>query len=658
MKGFKAQGLFFFLVLQFLLSHPLSATVTSQPTDFTVVISSKELEQIKDIYHLRGDVVISRVSPPPRGISRLNAQEVIYNSRTKDADLRGSLFYEDDLMTIKAERAELNLETLTGVLYDAEIIFKKDYMRIVTPEVHKISEDRFIFKKAMFTRCDGLIPDWCIKGRDVDFIRDDRVTARDATFNIKGIPVFYTPYLWAPALTERKTGFLIPSLGYSQSRGFELRQPFYIVLGGHADSTLLLDLYTERGIGKGLEFRLRGFPEDYLDLWIYHIRDTSLERDFHELRLSQNWEAQTDQGYLREFLSLRTATPDFYSLYIPHWWQGNGRESQLTRFLSSSSEVSYSRGPVRFFLSGLYWQDLKDRTDTVAQTLPEAGIILYPRSYKGLHYFLEARAGNFLREEGLKGQRLLLSPGLSYSAGGTLVLNQSLNLRINKYWLDGSGDNTDQRGLSWLRYQAVLLTGLERRYKALTHIIEPSLRFLREEGLGHQEPIDQPFDIRDEYKRRSELEMEVLNRFLFQSSTLLLRLSQPYNTLNGEWLPLRAEAFYSNRSFNTTLYIDYANKEGSLKTITFKTGLKVKGLSLSVSQRYSEDLKLHFLSTSANYDISKALAMNSTIWYDLTGGGLRNLLTGLSWKRQCWRLNLRYIQTPGDYSFHISIDLF
>ncbi|MFN3740968.1 MAG: LPS-assembly protein LptD, partial [Thermodesulfovibrionales bacterium] len=408
--------------------------------EFPVEISSEELTEQKGIYTLKGNIKIIKATDSE--ITRLQAEEGLYDSINEVAELKGNVYYEDNELSIKAVRAIINLRDRTGILYDAEIVFKKDYMRITSPEVKKISEDHFVFKKATFTTCEGPVPDWCIKGRDVDFIKGDRVTSKNATFNIKGIPVFYTPYIWAPALTERKTGLLIPSFSYSDRLGFELKTPFYIVFGENADSTVVLDIYSERGIGKGLEFRYRGFPEDYLDLWAYHIRDSKNKKDFYEFLLKQQYsklespQAVTDSinapiqfPSFREILSIHTVTEDFFNTYNPL------REVGLTRFLSSVAEISYTRPSSRFFIYGQYWQDLERDSSIVSQRLPEAGIFLYPsKLYDNLSYWLEARAGNFLREEGIKGQRIFLAPGIMHSAGEKIVLSQSLNLRGIYYW--------------------------------------------------------------------------------------------------------------------------------------------------------------------------------------------------------------------------------
>lgn len=662
-----------------------SRSGSQELSEFPVKISAQELTEQKGIYTLKGSINIIKTTDSE--IMQVQAEEGLYNATNAVAELKGNVYYEDSGMSIKASRAILNLRdriggesNSSGVLYDAEIVFKKDYMRITSPEVQKISENHFVFKKATFTTCAGPVPDWCIKGRDVDFIKGDRITSKDATFNIKGIPVFYTPYIWAPALTERKTGLLIPSFSYSDRLGFELKTPFYIVLGENADSTVILDLYSERGIGKGLEFRYRGFPENYLDLWAYHIRDSKMEKDFYELLIKQEYyQLGAPQGLtdpltyttsplhqftnspikypsFREFISIHTVTEDFFNTYNPL------REVRLTRFLDSAAEMSYTGPSSRFFIYGQYWQDLERDTSIVSQRLPEAGVFIYPsKLHDKLSYWLEARAGNFYREKGIEGQRIMLSPGIIHSVGERFVLSQSLNLRGNYYWLKNQGTNEGfqkERSLSEIGYSLKLSTMLYKRYGEFMHTVEPSIGFIRKEILSSERTLEEPFDIRDIFKKTSEIDMDLLNRFHWPDTVFQIRFSQPYDALDsGRWLPFTGEASLRIKRFHAELKAEYDIEEELIKTLTFRTGLAMERFRFSIAERYSQDLKVLFLSTSIFYDISRALSLNSTLWYDMKGEGLRNFLSGISWKRQCWTLNLRYIQTPEDYSILASIDL-
>lgn len=73
-------------------------------------------------------------------------------------------------------------------------------------------------------------------------------SAANSLFFVKGVPVFYIPYLWFPINTERKTGFLFPTFGHSQDSGYKLYLPFYLNLAPNYDAFITPKIYSKRGV--------------------------------------------------------------------------------------------------------------------------------------------------------------------------------------------------------------------------------------------------------------------------------------------------------------------------------------------------------------------------------------------------------------------------
>ena len=71
--------------------------------------------------------------------------------------------------------------------------------------------------------------------------------AGDAALAIFGAP--------APLDDRRVSGFLFPSIGFSDKRGFDLTVPYYLNLAPNYDATLMPRLMTDRGLMLGGEFR-------------------------------------------------------------------------------------------------------------------------------------------------------------------------------------------------------------------------------------------------------------------------------------------------------------------------------------------------------------------------------------------------------------------
>ena len=73
-------------------------------------------------------------------------------------------------------------------------------------------------------------------------------TAHDAKVYFLDVPVIYTPWLEFPLSNERKSGFLTPTIGSTQIRGFEFSAPYYFNLAPNYDATVTPRIMTRRGL--------------------------------------------------------------------------------------------------------------------------------------------------------------------------------------------------------------------------------------------------------------------------------------------------------------------------------------------------------------------------------------------------------------------------
>jgi LPS-assembly protein len=81
------------------------------------------------------------------------------------------------------------------------------------------------------------------------------------------VPALYTPFISYPIRKDqRSTGFLLPSFGYSERRGYELTTGFYWAMGRSADQTFSLDFYSKAGYGLGHELRWVGAASSHWTL--------------------------------------------------------------------------------------------------------------------------------------------------------------------------------------------------------------------------------------------------------------------------------------------------------------------------------------------------------------------------------------------------------
>jgi|Deesub1362A_J573_1020465.scaffolds.fasta_scaffold00045_127 LPS-assembly protein len=596
------------------------------------IISADSIEQKGTSYTAEGSVRIQR------GDAVLQADKASYDQSTADAEAEGNVFYEDQKVTIKADRAVLNLRTKTGVLYNAEILIKEGNYHIRGAKVEKTGENRYFLKNASVTTCDAPLPAWCLRGSDVDIIIGDRLKAKHASLAIKGIPLFYTPYVWAPILTERKTGFLIPTVGYRKSKGIYIRQPFFWAISENRDATFYLDLYTLRGVGKGIEYRYIE-RADLSGLFnIYHLRDRELKKDFTEVRASHR---QTGGWLDLNLVNHR----EFYRLYEPYL------ELSSKRFLESEAEMSMHAGNSRLYLTSQYLFDLKDGTDqsSIPQRLPEAGFFYAPKRLGPVVLTVSSTVSNFWVKQGDDTKRFDIYLRAFHSAGRGPSLLQTFGARHSVYDTD---DTFSRRSYD---YSAVLKARFIRDYRNITHAVEPSLSYRYVFVDGKEPPF---FDSVELVSETSVAEASLTSRFMDSKGEFAtLRLIQPYDFKRGEnhLLPLRLDASVQ-RLLRFRTSVSYDVNKGLLESVDSDVGIDLPKASVSVGQSYARGGDLRLYSLSIEYSPAAVFALNSSIWYDAKRG-LREFKAGLRYQRQCWGVTMRYVKKREDYSLFLTINL-
>ena len=140
-----------------------------------------------------------------------------------------------------------------------------DRSRLAGNAARRLGGNRFELRRAVYSPCDlckenpSAPPLWQFKARE---ITDDKETKliefRDATLEIDGWPVFYTPYLSAPdPSVKRASGFLAPSFGNSNTVGFHSALPYFWAIDDDKDLTLAPRFTSRAGPLLAAQYRQR-----------------------------------------------------------------------------------------------------------------------------------------------------------------------------------------------------------------------------------------------------------------------------------------------------------------------------------------------------------------------------------------------------------------
>lgn len=591
----------------------------------------------------------------------VEADEMIYFEETGDATATGNVRYDDLKTFFTAKSADMNMEKKTGKLYDADIFFKDDNYYLKGAEIERKAENEFYSRdETNVTTCDGPVAAWCFRGKEMDLVVGDQVTGRDVSFLVNDMPLFYSPYLWAPINNDRKTGFLVPSVSYSTDRGLGIHIPFFWAMAENRDATFLLDAYSRQGIGTGMEYRYIEPGGIRSAWWLYHIRDSVLHTDFMEFKALHddrssggigfflNANVVNEQNYYRKVVTHK----DLYDEINPD------REKRLQRFLETTAELNIPFNNARAYLLAQYWIDLKYPTGDVPQKLPEIGYVMNYTRFGGFLVSVEAAAVNFWKKDGVSARRLDVYPTVLHAVGSDVVLSQIVAVRGTAYdYYNDTGSNSNNETLAF-EYDGNIHTRLLRRYESFTHVIEPTIRYHYISNSPND--LGYTFDEWELHGKTSRLELSLLNRFLIQGKEMVTaRITQPLDMNKGDrpFRPLEFE-LGTQKPIPAKVSVAYDVNTGKIQAVTSDIKIPFSYGSVSFGQRYNQPQNIMVFRAGVEVQPVKPIQVGLDVRYDAKGEGLRRAGVYMQYASQCWGVRIEAEKRPGDFSMQVIFDLY
>lgn len=175
---------------------------------------------------------------------------VVLNEPTGDT-------YFADSVELKDKMKDGFVTGLSGVLADGS--------RFSAEEGQKIADLKVIMMKANYTACAPCeldptkAPIWGLKADKIIHHKDEqRVSYKDAVFEVAGVPVLYTPYFaHSDGSIERKSGLLTPSFGFDSELGAFYQQDYYWNIAPDKDATIGVVAMTQEAPLAVAEYRQR-----------------------------------------------------------------------------------------------------------------------------------------------------------------------------------------------------------------------------------------------------------------------------------------------------------------------------------------------------------------------------------------------------------------
>jgi LPS-assembly protein len=186
----------------------------------------------------------------------LLADTVSYNQRTDTVTASGNVSFSQPTGEIVfADFMELRDAMNEGFAKNVRMLLA-DRSRLAANTARRTNGNRTELRRGVYSPCDlckndpSAPPAWQLKAREIDHDKElQLIEFRDTAMEIDGWPVFYSPYLSTPdPSVKRASGFLMPSVGGSNTLGANVTLPYYWVLGPDKDLTLTPRFMTQAGV--------------------------------------------------------------------------------------------------------------------------------------------------------------------------------------------------------------------------------------------------------------------------------------------------------------------------------------------------------------------------------------------------------------------------
>lgn len=434
-----------------------------------------------------------------RGDMLLTSDQLYFDQVANEVQAKGSVKLLRGADTIESPEGRVNLDTWFGEFKEPTYNVQRErkvtvdgpsnsprglrpIMQMVSgsgqADVLKLEgENHYRLSNSTYTTCPAPNPSWYLRMNDLalDFDRD-KGQATHTTLVFKDVPIAYMPWAEFPLNGGRQSGFLPPTLGASNSTGFDTSVPYYFNLAPNYDATFAPRWMSERGLQLAGEARYLGakgtgiVKGEYLNedkvtqnsraLYAWkHVQDFGLG-------FSGNVEATqvSDKTYFADLSSKITAT------------------SQSA--LSQSALLNYNSGT---WLSGSLLTQRYQILSGAApyNRMPKITLNAKQADFHGLSLNLPAEYTNFTHPTQDEGKRLIVYPQVAYTLqNSAFYMTPKVGVNLSHYSIDrtvSTGDSTIVRSIPTVSVDAGAV--LERPFSLgkTEHIqtLEPRVYYIR-----------------------------------------------------------------------------------------------------------------------------------------------------------------------------------
>ncbi|GAB4117901.1 MAG: LPS-assembly protein LptD [Sideroxydans sp.] len=365
----------------------------------------------------------------------VNADHLTYEQDRQQVSADGNVRLEQAGTQVSGPTLQLNLAQHTGVMEQAQFVLGKQAARGHADRVEMEGNNRYTFRSAAYTTCPAGNDDWLLNVSRLELDRNTQVgVAHHAWVEFKGVPLLYTPWMDFALNDDKRSGFLGPVFGSTNSGGSEITVPYFWNIASNLDVTFSPRVISKRGIQFNNELRYLepAYAGEVKADVLAQDRVAGRDRVHAALRHSQNLghgfsaaanlNAVSDDAYYRDLANDVNGSAQVNLLregvlnYAGGWWNASARVQRYQTLQDPLAPVAvpYRRQP--------------QLSLNAQQTLSGANVAL------------SGEYVDYRHPTSVNGQRLVLYPSVSYPLlnGSGYFMTPKLGVHYTDYVL---GDN-------------------------------------------------------------------------------------------------------------------------------------------------------------------------------------------------------------------------
>ena len=659
---------------------------------------AKDVDTKNNIITATGDVVA--YSPT----YYLSSDKMIYDKDKEILELFDNvLIIKDNKIQTQSNYAFVDMK---NDIINQDPVFLMDNTSNIWSNSKEANKDKDVItlENSILSSCDCIDPIWSIRSSSSDY---DTEAMWMNTYNprlyVKNVPVFYLPYFGFPTDTTRRTGLLLPTMGYSSSEGFLYSQPIFIAPADDYDIELIPQIRTQRGYGSYANFRYADSPDSMLNVKTGYFKEFDNYRSKEQLENSEHYGLDIDYERKNIFATKKEHQDGVFTsiryLNDIEYITLKEEDDNLWTDKKVESKVNYFYNTPEYYggVYGKYYVDASQKTnDNTLQELPQIQLHSYNKELflENLIYSIDTKAQNFTRKEGLNAKIYDITVPISYTKN---ILDDYMYLGVENRTILTQYDYSNSL-YNNLRYEDGTLIQNRTSFIVGTDLLKPYSDYIHTLNLNAS--YDIPENLRKDgdlynitVKENQPLKYNELSVFptLQEQKTIKLSLNQSiYDKDNlKQFINHKMSQSILYNSFDEPKFQDLDNyvkinhDYGSLsgkvvynmddnKVVegSFDNSLSYENLTFSAGYYYTkktnnefntrDDLESYRLSTS--YKLAKDYSIKYYENYDLQEKTRNRQGIGLNIDDSCWNLDLllekeitprsRYVESTRSYDSH------